>query len=75
MTSGDLQRLVDGDGLAGLTSNPAIFEKAIAGSGDYRAALRRLAAGGPCDPKTVYDTLAIEDIRSAGRRAPHRVRQ
>jgi len=65
ITSGDLRRLVESDGLGGLTSNPAIFEKAIAGSSDYHDALRQLAVRGGCDPKTAYETLAIEDVRGA----------
>ncbi|MBI4485027.1 MAG: bifunctional transaldolase/phosoglucose isomerase [Acidobacteria bacterium] len=65
LTSGDLRRLVEADGLGGLTSNPAIFEKAIAGSSDYDAALRQLAARGGCDPKDAYESLAIEDVRNA----------
>ena len=36
ITSGELHRLIDEDGLRGITSNPAIFEKAIAGSSDYK---------------------------------------
>ena len=36
ITSGELERLIEEDGLRGLTSNPSIFEKAIAGSNDYR---------------------------------------
>jgi transaldolase/glucose-6-phosphate isomerase len=41
LTGGDLQRMVDEDGLKGVTSNPAIFEKAIAGSTDYKTARTR----------------------------------
>ena len=37
LTSGELRRLVEEDGLRGVTSNPAIFEKAIAGSTDYES--------------------------------------
>ena len=44
--SGQLQGLVDKDGLRGMTSNPAIFEKAISGSDDYRDQLRALHAAG-----------------------------
>ena len=40
IVSGQLQRLIDEDGVRGVTSNPAIFEKAISGSDDYRGALR-----------------------------------
>jgi transaldolase/glucose-6-phosphate isomerase len=39
ITSGELTRLVEQDGLGGVTSNPSIFEKAIAGSTDYAEAL------------------------------------
>ncbi len=63
ITSGDLQRMVDEDGLRGITSNPAIFEKAITGSTDYKDALQALAAEQGLDAKGVYERLAIEDIR------------
>ena len=43
ITSGELQRLIDEDGLKGITSNPAIFEKAIAGSKDYDDDIRAMA--------------------------------
>src|SRR5215470_3875181 len=56
--SGELRRLIDQDGLRGLTSNPAIFEKAIAGSSDYRALLERPDAR-TRDPKALYELLAI----------------
>ncbi|MGD1993279.1 MAG: bifunctional transaldolase/phosoglucose isomerase [Anaerolineae bacterium] len=63
MTSGSLQDLV-GKGLRGLTSNPSIFEKAIAGSDDYDDQLRRLSAH--CDsPEQIYEAVAIEDIQMA----------
>jgi transaldolase/glucose-6-phosphate isomerase len=65
VTSGELQRLVDEDGVTGVTSNPAIFEKAIAGSSDYTESLARHAGAGACDPKALYETLAIEDIQLA----------
>jgi len=42
LTSGELQRLIDEEGLMGITSNPAIFEKAITGSQDYTAAIAAL---------------------------------
>ena len=44
IASGELQRLIDEDGLRGVTSNPAIFEKAITGSNDYTQALKGLEA-------------------------------
>lgn len=65
VTSGELQRLVDEDGVTGVTSNPAIFEKAIAGSSDYTESLARHAGTGICSPKALYEALAIEDIQLA----------
>ncbi len=64
ITSGKLQRLIDEDGLMGLTSNPAIFEKAITGSPDYAAALAAIEAE-HLDALTVYERLAVEDIQHA----------
>ena len=61
--SGRLQGLID-LGVSGLTSNPTIFEKAIAGSDDYDDALRSLAEEGR-DTSEIYETLAMEDIRAA----------
>ncbi|HMF14633.1 MAG TPA: transaldolase, partial [Gemmataceae bacterium] len=62
--SGELCRLIDEDGLRGLTSNPAIFEKAVAGSSDYRAFLQRPQVQ-TLDTKTLYEQLAVQDIRDA----------
>lgn len=61
---GDLQRMIDEDGLRGVTSNPAIFEKAIGGSTDYNDALRDLAAQGKSVDE-MYEALVIEDIQMA----------
>jgi transaldolase/glucose-6-phosphate isomerase len=63
--NGELRRMVDEDGVAGVTSNPAIFEKAIAGSADYTAALARHVAAGVSGPKALYEALAIADIQDA----------
>ncbi len=65
MKGGELQRLMDEDGLAGMTSNPSIFEKAIAGSPEYTAALASHVMLGVCDPKALYEAVAIEDIQLA----------
>ena len=62
LTSGELERLVDEDGLRGVTSNPAIFEKAITGSTDYEAELTELGRRGDLDPKAAYETLALSLI-------------
>jgi transaldolase / glucose-6-phosphate isomerase len=64
ITSGELQRLIDEDGLRGMTSNPAIFEKAITGSTDYVEALRALT-GRHLDATGLYEQLAIRDIQDA----------
>ena len=52
------------DGLRGVTSNPAIFEKAIAGSTDYRQMLEAPDARA-LDAKTLYEKLAVRDIQDA----------
>lgn len=64
ITSGELQRLIDADGLRGVTSNPAIFEKAITGSNDYAQALKALE-GRNLDAKATYEALALGDIQDA----------
>ena len=61
-SSGSLKKMID-EGLAGMTSNPAIFEKAIAGSGDYDSQIKELASAG--NAKDVFEGLAISDIQSA----------
>lgn len=66
ITSGELARLVKEDALGGVTSNPAIFEKAIAGSDDYADALRALVAAEPgLGPKELFERLAVKDIQDA----------
>jgi transaldolase len=65
LASGELARYVAEDGLKGLTTNPAIYEKAIGSSGDYDAELARLLTDGDLDAKAVYETLAIHDIQAA----------
>jgi len=63
--SGGLQRLIDEDGISGETSNPAIFEKAIAGnSADYAGAMRQLVGSGR-SALEIYDALSCEDVRLA----------
>ena len=64
ITSGELRRLIDEDGLRGVTSNPAIFEKAIAGSSDYTEILEAPEAR-TLDAKALYEKLAIRDIQDA----------
>jgi transaldolase len=64
LTSGELARLIAEDGLRGMTTNPTIFEKAIAGSELYDEDIRRLAAEGK-RPAEVFEALAVEDVRAA----------
>ena len=61
---GELQRLVSEDSLRGVTSNPAIFEKAILGSNDYDADIERLAGEG-LGATEIYLNLAIKDVQMA----------
>ena len=64
LTSGELERLI-GLGITGVTSNPTIFEKAIAGSTDYDEALMALVRSGKGSVGELYESLAVEDIRAA----------
>jgi transaldolase len=64
ISSGELKRLIDEDGLSGMTSNPTIFEKAISGSTDYDAQLRDLLAQNPsASTDVLYEKVAIQDIQ------------
>jgi transaldolase/glucose-6-phosphate isomerase len=64
LTTGELKRMIKEDGLRGLTSNPTIFEKAIAGSSDYDDALRGLAFQRK-SAEEIYDALVIDDLSKA----------
>lgn len=64
LTSGELHRLITHDGLTGVTSNPSIFEKAIAGSTDYHHSLTQLAQE-LTNAKQCYEALAIRDVQDA----------
>src|SRR2546422_6146204 len=64
ITSGELQRMIDDDGLRGVTSNPAIFEKAIAGSTDYKDILTATDSR-KLDAKTLYERIDVRDIQEA----------
>lgn len=63
ITSGKLKRLIEADGLCGITSNPAIFQNAVTASGYYDEDIARLSP--TADPVQIYETLAIDDIRAA----------
>src|SRR6195256_3024179 len=65
ITSGKLKRLIEEDGLRGMTSNPAIFEKAIAESSDYAVILKELASRPELDATARFEQIAIRDIQDA----------
>jgi transaldolase/glucose-6-phosphate isomerase len=64
ITSGELRRLIDEDSLRGVTSNPAIFEKAIAAGSDYVDILSGPGAR-TLDPTALYEQIAVRDIQEA----------
>jgi transaldolase len=64
VASGRLARLIAEDGLRGMTSNPSIFEKAIAGSTDYDGDIQRLASEGRTAGE-IFEALAVTDVRAA----------
>ncbi len=61
--SGELKRLVTDDGITGVTSNPAIFEKAIAGSSDYQDAIVEFSGRNDVDAKAIFESLEASDIQ------------
>jgi transaldolase len=62
--SGELARLIREDGLRGMTSNPTIFEKAVAGSRSYDEDIRRLGGAGKSSSE-IFEALAVADVRAA----------
>ena len=64
LASGELARLIAADGLRGMTSNPTIFDKAVAGSRLYDADIRRLADKG-ASAGEIFEALAVADVRAA----------
>ncbi|KON64284.1 transaldolase [Komagataeibacter europaeus] len=65
--NGSLKKLVDEDGLKGVTSNPAIFQKAMGQGTDYDAQIRSVLAHQVIDAGALYELLAVDDIRAAAR--------
>src|ERR1700761_3450779 len=65
ISTGQLQKLIDNDGLRGMTTNLTIFEKAIAGSPDYKADVDELGKRKDLDAKGIYEHIAIKDIQMA----------
>jgi transaldolase / glucose-6-phosphate isomerase len=64
-TTGKLKQMIDDDGLRGMTSNPAIFEKAIAESSLYDDILKTLTSRGDLDTTAKFEQIAIRDIQDA----------
>ena len=64
IVSGELRRLIEEDGLRGMTSNPSIFEKAIVDSHDYDEDIRVMALEGK-GAEAIYETLSQRDVQSA----------
>ena len=62
--SGELKRMIDEDSVTGLTSNPAIFQKAIAGGEGYDEQIRECLEE-TRDPRAIFTRLAIDDVRAA----------
>lgn len=62
---GELRRLIEDDGLKGMTSNPSIFEKAIGEGTDYDDRLEAALQAGDLEPMALYERLAIADIQAA----------
>jgi transaldolase len=64
LDSGELKEMIERDGLQGVTSNPAIFEKSIDNSHDYDNAIRKLVRDGK-NVEQIYSTLTVEDVQHA----------
>lgn len=64
LMSDELQRLIDDDGISGMTSNLSILDKAIAGSHDYDEAIQSLIRQGH-NAREIYESLVVEDCRMA----------
>jgi transaldolase/glucose-6-phosphate isomerase len=62
---GDLAEMIARDGVKGVTSNPSIFEKAIADTDEYAGAIQEFLRGGDRDAGAIYEHLAFADIRAA----------
>jgi len=67
LADGSLAKLVEEDGLGGVTSNPSIFEKAMGGGDDYDVQFKQLAAKGDHDASALYEAMAVDDIRATAK--------
>jgi transaldolase len=64
LLSGDVRKLIEEDGLRGMTANPAIFQAAIAAGDDYDQTIEKMVRAG-AEPVAIYEQLAVEDIQEA----------
>ncbi len=64
LTSGEMERLIRDDGISGVTSNPAIFEKAISRNAEYDQSIAELARRG-LDSREIYEELTVADVTMA----------
>jgi transaldolase len=66
VTSGKLHRLIDEDGVSGITSNPTIFAKALHGDSEYDSAIRRFLHDSPdLDHQSLFERIEVEDLQMA----------
>ncbi|MCP4616694.1 MAG: bifunctional transaldolase/phosoglucose isomerase [Bradyrhizobium sp.] len=65
VAKGDLKQLIDTDGVKGVTSNPAIFEKAIGSSDEYDGAIAKALKKGDRSVADLFEAVAVEDIQNA----------
>ncbi|PZA09065.1 transaldolase [Rhodopseudomonas palustris] len=65
IAKGDLKKLIETDGVKGVTSNPSIFEKAIGASDEYDGAIGEALKQGDHSVGELYETVAVEDIQHA----------
>src|SRR5712672_2695971 len=65
VVKGELKRLIDNDGVKGVTSNPSIFEKAIGSSNEYDRAIGKALKSGDRAVAELFEHLAVEDIQHA----------
>ena len=65
VAKGDLKKLIETDGVKGVTSNPAIFEKAIGSSGEYDGDIAKALKQGDRSVADLFEAVAVEDIQNA----------
>jgi transaldolase len=66
LLEGGLKKLVEEDGLSGVTSNPTIFEKAVSGGNDYDEQFEQVVQSGKGDDvSALFDAMAVKDIQTA----------